>query len=196
MSPAPALEFSALTCRRGGRTVFRNLDLALAPGTCLLLTGANGTGKSSLLRVLAGLTPPVAGSIRIDGAAAEFADQRGLVAYLGHADAIKPVLTVAEQLGADAAPALAAMGLAELAELPGRYLSAGQRRRTAFARVLTSGRPVWLLDEPTVGLDEASVAAAVQAIAGHCAAGGIAVAATHLPLAVAGARTLRLGEPQ
>lgn len=198
---APRLEGRSLACRRGGRLVFRNLDFDLGPGDALVLTGANGTGKSSLIRLLAGLTPPEAGSLTLDG---HKADRDGLaqtVAMLGHETAIKSVLTVAEQVapanrlqpgcGVDAA--LQAFDLAKLRDTPGRLLSAGQKRRAALARVLASARPIWLLDEPTLGLDAASQALLAAAIEGQRARGGSVVVATHAELAIAGPRELRLG---
>jgi len=204
-SPAALFAGSALACHRGGRDVFAGLDFALSAGDALVLTGPNGSGKSSLLRVMAGLLPPAAGALRWQGVAiAEDREaHRARLSYLGHLDAVKPALGVAENLrfwvdfaGGDAAacePALLQFDLLELAQLPARYLSAGQRRRLALARVVALPRALWLLDEPSTGLDQRSVAALEQAIAAHRAAGGIAVVSTHAALTLAGALHLDLG---
>lgn len=195
------LEAEDLACRRGEAVVFAGLSFRLAPGGALLLRGANGAGKSSLLRVLAGLLAPAAGRVLWAGADA-LADRTGhgaRVRYLGHADAVKPGLTVAANLapwvrlwGGDAAAALARAGLGPLAGLPARVLSAGQRRRLALARLTLGAAPLWLLDEPTLGLDAAAVARLGEALAVHRAGGGLVVAATHLPLPLPGAADLGL----
>ncbi len=188
-----------LAAFRGERLVFSNLDFAAPAGGALLLTGPNGAGKSTLLRVLAGLGRAEAGQVLWDGedALADRAAHAGRVAYIGHLDAIKPGLTAAENLrfGAAAAAvdrALAAFGLTALAELPARMLSAGQRRRLALSRLLLRDRPLWLLDEPTLGLDAASVERFGAVLAAHRATGGVVVAATHLPLPLPEAAELRL----
>lgn len=192
------LEARDLACRRGERLVFAGLDAAVSPGEALLLTGANGAGKSSLLRLLAGLLAPAAGAVLWGGAdtAEDRAAHATRLRYLGHADALKPSLTVRENLvafgGGDAAAALDAMALTPLAGLPGRVLSAGQRRRLALARLALAPRPLWLLDEPTLGLDTASVARFGVLLATHRAAGGMVIAATHLPLPLPDARNLAL----
>jgi len=203
-SPARLFEGSALACRRGERLVFEELDFALAPGGALLLTGPNGSGKSSLLRLMAGLTPPLAGTLAWDGSpiAEDPAAHRGRLHFIGHQDALKPVLTVAETLGFWAAlreaprdrvlPAVQKFHLAALAEWPCRVLSAGQRRRLALARLLASPAPLWLLDEPTTGLDDASTKDLLAAVAEHRSGGGMVVIATHLPLPLAEAATLSL----
>lgn len=174
--------------------MFRGLSFAVPPGGALLLLGPNGAGKSTLLRVLAGLLRLEAGAVRWRGGEAA-----GRVALVGHQDAVKPGLTTWENLalaagagGGDRGGALAAMGLDGLAALPARMLSAGQRRRLALARLIVSARPVWLLDEPTLGLDAASVARLGTALAAHRAGGGVVVAATHLDLPLPGAAALRL----
>jgi heme exporter protein A len=189
-----------LACLRGERVVFAGLDLILARGEALLLTGANGAGKSSLLRLLAGLLAAAEGRVLWDGAA-----EPPPLRYLGHADALKPAFTAAENLGFAAklagiaesrvAPALAAMDLAPLAALPARVLSAGQKRRLALARLAldTPGSvPLWLLDEPATGLDAASIERLGALFATHRAAGGMIVAATHQALPLPGAREFRL----
>jgi heme exporter protein A len=192
-----------LACRRSERLVFAGLDFAVEAGEALLLTGPNGSGKSSLLRLLAGLIKPYMGRLEYDGTPLrdDPARQRDVVVYLGHQDAIKPMLTVAETVRfwagmrnqaerADAA--LAAMDLTALGDLAGRFLSSGQRRRTALARVIASGAPIWLLDEPTVGLDAQSIVRLEAVLASHRADGGIVIAATHAPIALPGAATLNL----
>ena len=176
---------------RGERLVFGSVSFALAPGAALLLVGPNGSGKSTLLRILAGLGRLASGTLQWDGADA-LAD-RSLhatrLAYLGHLDAIKPGLTAAENAGRES---LAAMNLMPLADLPARMLSAGQKRRLALARLLANRAPLWLLDEPTLGLDAASVERLGAALAAHRARGGMLVAATHLPLPLPGAQELAL----
>ncbi len=197
---AHLFEAQAITAIRGERLVLDGVSFAVAPGGALLLLGPNGAGKSTLLRLLAGLRLPDAGRLLWDGADA-LADRTahgGRLAYLGHADAIKPGLTVAENLLFTAGrrklgPALDAMGLAPLADLPGRMLSAGQRRRLALARLLLADVPLWLLDEPTVGLDTASLERLAAALALHRAGGGLVVAATHQPIVLPDAASLRLG---
>jgi heme exporter protein A len=196
-------EGAALICRRSERIVFTGVDFAVRRGGALLLTGPNGSGKSSLLRLLAGLIRPYAGRLSWDGVplTQDPAGHRDRVAYLGHQEALKPMLTTAENVaswarlrgGSDrVGAALAIMALSELAALPARFLSAGQRRRAALARVIAGGAPIWLLDEPTVGLDTRSIAALEQALAAHRAGGGLVVAATHAPIDLPGAANLDL----
>ena len=194
---AASLAATDLACLRGGRLVFAGLSFRLGPGGALVLTGPNGSGKSSLLRLVAGLVPAFAGTLDWTGAP-------GSIAYLGHQDAVKPALTVREALrvwaalagvGAGEGPvdaAIAAVGLEGLDDLPGRYLSAGQRRRLALARLELGRAALWLLDEPTLGLDAASVARLEARIARHRAAGGLVMLATHVPLALDGAGRLAL----
>ncbi|MGL4965017.1 MAG: heme ABC exporter ATP-binding protein CcmA [Inquilinus sp.] len=195
--PEPSLTADGLACLRGGRLVFAGLSFRLDPGEALVLTGPNGSGKSSLLRLVAGLVPAFAGRLDWTGAP-------GSIAYLGHQDAVKPALTVREALRIWAAlsgaaaeegaidAALAAVGLEGLDDLPGRYLSAGQRRRLALARLELGRAALWLLDEPTLGLDAASVARLEGRIARHRAVGGLVLLATHVPLALGDARGLAL----
>ncbi|MDE2516669.1 MAG: heme ABC exporter ATP-binding protein CcmA [Rhodospirillales bacterium] len=198
------LEGQALAVFRGERLVFRDLDFGLDAGGALLLTGPNGAGKSTLLRLIAGLLAPAAGRLlwRGEDALADPARHAGRIAYLGHQDAIKPGLSTAENLAFAAAigrgsvdEALAALDLTPLAALPARLLSAGQRRRLALARLLLAPGPVWLLDEPTLGLDTASVARLGALLARHRARGGMVIAATHLPLPLPGAGALTLSPP-
>ena len=195
------LEGQELACWRGERAVFAGLSFTLAPGGALLLTGANGAGKSSLLRLLAGLIPVAEGRLLWDGqdALADRVTHAARLRYLSHADALKPSLTARENLdfyarlwGGEAGPALDALGLGELAELPARVLSSGQKRRLALARLALAPAAIWLLDEPTVGLDAASVARLGALLARHRDAGGMVLAATHLPLPLPGAGELRL----
>jgi heme exporter protein A len=193
------LEAQGLAAFRGERLVFERVGFTLEAGGALLLTGPNGSGKSTLLRVLAGLVPPAAGRLLWNGAdaLAELETHAGRIAWLGHQDAVKPGLTVAENLAflapRGAVPAaLEAHGLRALADLPARMLSAGQRRRLALARLELSQAPLWLLDEPTLGLDAASVAAFGARLAAHRARQGCVVAATHVPLPLPGAAELSL----
>jgi heme exporter protein A len=195
---------AALVCRRGERLVLSGLSFRLRAGAALLLTGPNGAGKSSLLRLMAGLLAPAGGQLTWNGTAiaADPEAHRGRLAFLGHRDAVKPGLGVAENLavwaalrGAPAAAverALEAFGLEALAELPARYLSAGQRRRLALARLLLVPRALWLLDEPQAGLDSAAIAALEAQIKTHLANGGLAVIATHGGLDLPGAALLDL----
>jgi heme exporter protein A len=196
---------TGLACRRSERIVFEGLDFAVAPGGALLLTGPNGSGKSSLLRLMAGLIKPFAGSLQWGGApvADDPAAHRERVAYLGHKDALKLVLTTAENIrlwaalrgrSDSAAAAMSSMNLSHLADLPARFLSSGQSRRAALARTISGEAPLWLLDEPTVGLDLSSIAALEGALAAHRAAGGIVVAATHAPFLLPGADMLDLAD--
>ena len=192
-----------LQCVRGERTVFDGLDFSLAAGDALVLTGPNGSGKSSLLRLLAGLLPAAGGSLVWDGApiADDPARHHARLHYLGHLDAVKPVLTVAEnvffwaRLGGSAREPRAALerfGLAHLADSPARYLSAGQRRRLALARLVAAERALWLLDEPTAALDEGAVGALEATLAEHRAQGGLVVLATHLALGLGAVERLDL----
>ncbi len=189
---------------RGGRRVFAGLSFALAPGDVLVLRGPNGSGKSSLLRVLAGFLAPAAGRLAWAGAgvADDLAAHRARLHYVGHVDAVKSLLTVRENLAFAAAlggapadglgVALGGFDLEALADVPARHLSAGQKRRLALARLLAGARPLWLLDEPGVGLDAANRARLEQALAAHRAAGGLAVLATHGDVAVEDALLLEL----
>jgi heme exporter protein A len=200
--PAMRLEASDLVCVRGGREVFAGLDFSVAGGEALLVTGRNGAGKSSLLRMIAGLVHIAGGRLMLTGGDPErtTAEQAH---YLGHQDALKPSLTVAENLGFWARylgggpppqAALVTVGLAGLADLPAAYLSAGQRRRLSIARLIAVKRPIWLLDEPTSALDRAAQEGLSELMYGHLAGGGLIVAAAHGPIGLEGAKVLRVGE--
>jgi heme exporter protein A len=173
---------------RGERLVLKGISFSLGGGGALLLRGANGAGKTTLLRALAGLTPLAAGALFWDKAPAG-REHGSRVAWLGHQDAVKPSLTAAEHVRREA---LTAMGLEKFATLPARLLSAGQKRRLALARVAASGRVLWLLDEPTVGLDATSVARFLEVCAAHRAAGGMIAASTHVELGLENTQELCL----
>jgi len=193
-----------LACRRGGRWVFAGVSFALSAGQVLLLKGANGSGKSSLLRVLASLIAPADGTIAWNGAdiADDLEAYRRDLRFVSHQDAIKPVLQVRENLAFTARladpsvtshgldSALDALDLRPLADLPARLLSAGQRRRLALARLAAAPAPLWLLDEPGSGLDRESLERLHAMIAAHRQAGGIVVASSHGDLDLADAQSL------
>ena len=196
-----------LACIRGERLVFQGLGFAVSPGEALVLAGANGSGKSSLLRLMAAIARPAEGRLTWDGApVADDPDaHRARLLYVGHADPLKPALTVAENLAfwaalragrraADSAiaAALEAFGIGRLAGVPGRYLSAGQRRRVNLARLAASPVDLWLLDEPTTALDAAASECLRRLVAAHRAQGGMVVASTHSDLGLDGARQLVL----
>ncbi|RWB05934.1 heme ABC exporter ATP-binding protein CcmA [Mesorhizobium sp.] len=189
---------------RGGEAVFSGLNFALGKGQALIVTGPNGAGKSTLLRIVAGLLPVAAGRLLVEGGGEDFPSVASACHYLGHQNAMKTALSVAENLrfwrdfsGADflsAEEALAMVGLDGIGHLPFGYLSTGQRRRAAIAKLLVSRRPLWLLDEPTAGLDKASEERFGGLMREHLDEGGIIIAATHLPLGLEGAQELRMGE--
>ncbi|WP_420102869.1 heme ABC exporter ATP-binding protein CcmA [Bosea sp. (in: a-proteobacteria)] len=190
-----------LACRRGGRLIFEAVSLSLGAGEAVSLTGRNGAGKSSLIAMLCGRLRPEAGRISVEGAPdAQMAELSHLV---GHRDGLKTALSARENLAfaqallgepsATPEEALAAVGLPHVAALPVGYLSAGQRRRVALARLLVAWRPFWLLDEPMAALDVASQAMLSGLMQAHLAQGGAILAATHGPLGLDGARELRIG---
>lgn len=192
-----------LACERGGRMVFAGLDFSLSGGEALVVTGRNGAGKSSLLRVIAGLLRVAAGRLELNGGddEATLGEQSH---YLGHLDAIKPSLSVSENLrfwttflgeprDAPILPALEAVDLAPLTNLPAAYLSAGQRRRLSIARLVAVKRPIWLLDEPTSALDAPSQDRLAALMRDHLAGGGLIVAAAHGPIGLDAPHELKLG---
>ncbi len=198
-----------LRLERAARAVVADLSFLVASGQALLLTGANGAGKSTLLRALAGLFSPASGSIRLDSPRT-VPDTETTVAenchFIGHQNGLKSSLTATENLAfwsrylGNTEPnrvleALDRMQLASLETIPAAYMSAGQKRRLGLARLLVANRPVWLLDEPTVSLDQASARLFADLVNAHVASGGIAIAATHLPLGLTNASELRLNPP-
>jgi heme exporter protein A len=190
-------------CVRGGREVFSGLDFEASTGEALAVTGPNGSGKTSLLRLIAGLLAMAGGSIGLEDGDAELTLPEQ-AHYLGHRDALKPALSVLENLwfwrdfiggeAFDAAQSLASVGLDHAAHLPAAFLSAGQRRRLSIARLLAVRRPVWLLDEPTSALDTAGQGLFAGLMRDHLTRGGLIVAATHAPLGV-DTKELRIGGP-
>jgi heme exporter protein A len=194
---------NGLACRRGERLIFRGLDFVLPPGGALVLIGPNGSGKSSLLRLMAGLTPRAAGIIAWNGTdiREDPAAHRNRLHFIGHSDALKPVLSAGESLAfwarmraSDAAiePALARFGLSHAAGLPCRYLSAGQKRRLALARLVAAPAALWLLDEPLTSLDSDAAAQLLAAIGEHRAQGSRIVLSTHTPIELGDATRLSL----
>lgn len=189
MSDGPLLRLTGVACARGGRLLFERIDLTLEAGEAMLVTGPNGVGKSSLIRIAAGLLEASAGSVERSGGAA----------LVDEALALDAKLTLGAALGfwaridgTDVATGMAAMGLSALAELPARMLSTGQRKRAALARVIGSRAKLWLLDEPGNGLDEEGLERLAGAIAAHRAAGGAVLAASHQPLVLGPHRVLAL----
>ena len=190
-----------LLLNRGGRPLLAGISFVVGAGEALLLLGANGVGKTTLIRAVAGLLAPAAGSIRIEGGEPERSVGEQCH-YIGHLNGVKASLTVEENAafwcrffggtheGLEAA--LAAFGLASLRDIPAAYRSAGQKRRLSLARVVLARRPIWLLDEPTVSLDHAAQGALTRVLAVHLAAGGLLVAATHADLGLPDVRKLDL----
>jgi heme exporter protein A len=202
------LQAQGVACDRGGRRLFEGLSFSLEPGDALLVQGPNGTGKTSLMRQIAGLLPLAAGEVSVAGAEAG-TPAAELCHYVGHLNGIKASLTVRENLafwreylvsgpetdgfgdgGVDAA--LDVFGLSAIADISAAFLSAGQKRKLALSRLFACPRPIWLLDEPSVSLDTASVGRLGRAIEAHGQAGGIAIVSTHVPLGGAFTHTLDL----
>jgi len=207
MTPLPprTLELQNLSGRRGERLLFEGLTLSVGPGEIAELRGPNGAGKTTLLLIVAGVLRALAGTARILGGDAEGRAETD-IGYLGHRSAIKPRLTVRENLAFWAAmngapsrsvdPTLEIVGLLPIAGLDAGYLSAGQTRRLAIARLIASDRPVWLLDEPTASLDAAGDALVATLIDAHLDRGGLVLAATHHGLGISHAsRVVTLGQP-
>lgn len=179
------------------------MNFAVAGGEALTITGPNGAGKSTLLRIIAGLLDKAEGRIRLDAAPAGFDGLVSACHYLGHLNAMKPVLSVEENLrfwqsfsgigNHTIGEALDRVQLGDIGHLPFGYLSTGQKRRASIARLLISHRPVWLLDEPTAGLDKGSEDQFAGVMRTHLSGGGIVVAATHLPLGLDGTQELVMG---
>jgi heme exporter protein A len=194
------LKAQDLTCERGGRIVFRNVSLSLRPGQLMQLTGPNGSGKSSLLRLIAGLNEAQAGSVALVGGEPDLSIGQQ-AHYVAHQEPVKSALSVSENLsfwrdflgGGNVGDALAAFDLSRLASYPAGLLSAGQKRRLALARIVLVPRVLWLLDEPTVGLDTSSLERFVSVMAKQLDDGGMIIAATHVPLGRAPDARLDLG---
>ncbi len=188
----PHIKVTSLACDRGGRRIFAGLSFAAGPSDYVELRGTNGSGKSSLLRVLAGLIDPADGELSIEGD----------ITYAGHLDGIKPALTVVENLAfwtdcfgtGNVTASLKAFSLEALANNQAAALSQGQKRRLCLTRLALVPRPIWLLDEPTVGLDVKSLTQLHQLIAAHLKTGGTVIAATHQDIAIKPTHTLQMDE--
>lgn len=184
------LSASDIACRRGDRVLFAGLSLALESGAALHVVGANGLGKSSLIRILAGLLRPMAGTV----------DSHGTMGLIDERPALDPHLPLGKALGfwqrldGPADDRLAALGLTNLLDVPVRYLSTGQKKRAALARLIGQSAPIWLLDEPLNGLDAQAVTLVQDIVASHCRSGGIAVIASHQPFAVAAMERMQLAD--
>lgn len=212
-----------LACERAERLLFAGVNFSLAPGELLLLHGANGSGKSSFLRMIAGLLRPAAGKLQVDGAplTSDWHALQSRLVHIGHLDPVKPAFSVTENLSfwmglagqnldydrrdgisggisgaAGAEAALDALGIGGLGEIPARFLSSGQRRRLNLARLAAIPRTLWLLDEPTVGLDADAGALLTGLLQNHLDAGGLVIAASHSDLGVAVSRDIRFGAKQ
>ncbi|MCX7303031.1 MAG: heme ABC exporter ATP-binding protein CcmA [Hyphomicrobiales bacterium] len=193
-----------LSCERGGQRVFSGVGFSLAEGAAMLVTGPNGAGKSTLLRATAGLLQPASGRVALEGGGEAFPTVAAAAHYLGHHNAMKPTLSVFENLSfwrdfcgdapLDIDAALDKVDLRAIAHLPFGYLSTGQKRRAAIARLLVSRRPLWLLDEPTAGLDAEAERQFSALMVSHLVAGGMIVAATHHPLGIDAAVELRMDD--
>lgn len=195
-----------ISLSRGERQLITGLSFAVEAGEALVLTGPNGVGKTTLLRALAGFIPPDAGAIRLEGSGDDDAMVGECAHYVGHANGVKPGLMVRENAHFWARflngnvravdDTLDVLHLAELADVPAGYLSAGQKRRLGLTRLLLAKRPIWLLDEPTAALDVASQALLAGLMQQHLDGGGMLIAATHGPLGLGNARILELAAPE
>ncbi len=197
-----------ITCIRGERLVFTGLDFSVGSGGALVLIGPNGSGKSSLLRMMAGLLRPASGKMEWNGENAldDFDEHASNLHYVGHHDAVKPVLSVLENVrfwagvrGGEVSDkniltALDAFAAKHLADIPGRFLSAGQKRRVNLARIIAAPAPLWLLDEPTTALDRASISLLDKAIKHHREGGGIVVLSTHADIDLEAATVLDISD--
>jgi len=187
------LTFDTVTCVRGGRALFEGLSFTLEQGGAALVTGPNGIGKSSLIRLAAGLLAPAAGRIAGDAPRALLTDQASIDEELPLARALAFWARL-DGAGGNIATALDALALSDLADIPVRLLSTGQRRRAAIARVIASGAPLWLLDEPANGLDTTALGLLETAIAAHRASGGAVLMASHTPITLPGAIAIDLAQ--
>lgn len=184
------LSANNLACQRGERLLFRGLTLELGPGQALQVKGANGIGKSSLIRILAGLLRPLVGTVKREGS----------LGLLDERPALDPALPLGKALGfwqrldGPGHAELAQLGLSGLLEVPVRYLSTGQKKRAALARLLGQEAAIWLLDEPLNGLDARGVALVEALVAQHCTQGGIALVASHQPIALPGGAAIDLAD--
>jgi len=194
--PAARLRFERVACLRGTRLLFEDLSFALGPGEAALVTGPNGIGKSSLLRIAAGLLDPAAGTVERDGGVALVNETAALDPQRPLGAALAYWARIDGQGAAEVERGLAEMGIEGLAEVPVRMLSTGQRKRAALARLIAGGADLWLLDEPGNGLDAESLDRLSAAMAAHRAGGGIVLAASHQPLGISDAMPLRLGPPR
>ncbi|CAN7157752.1 heme ABC exporter ATP-binding protein CcmA [Brucella pseudogrignonensis] len=192
-----------LAGERGGETIFAGLSFEVLSGEALIVTGPNGSGKSTLLRIICGLLAPEAGKVELSEDRAAL-PVRAACHYLGHQNAMKPALSVRENLlfwqkfnGSarfDIDEALEAVDLPGVEHLPFGYLSTGQKRRVSIAKLLISYRPLWIVDEPTAGLDKASESRFAELMRDHMRDGGMVIAATHIPLGLEGVRTLDMAQ--
>jgi heme exporter protein A len=204
MTETRGFQAQSLTCHRGGRLLFTGVNINLSAGDALLISGRNGVGKTSLLRQLSGLVKPDEGRLNVNGTDADDDPERyrSHISYLGHRNALKPALTVSENInfwaklraGTSIDEALDALNITHLADTPVRLLSSGQKRRSALARLHACGASLWLLDEPSTGLDTASRQRLDAMIANHRGKGGMVIAVAHGDLQMADAKDLRLEE--
>lgn len=187
---APSIDIRDLACRRGDRVLFRGLSIALHAGEALQVAGSNGIGKSSLLRIVAGLAPAFAGAVETSGSIGLVDERHALDPGLP----LGPALDFWQRLDGATDNALARLGLAELLDVPVRYLSTGQKKRAALARLIGQRAAIWLLDEPLNGLDSHAIELTETLVAEHCASGGLAVIASHQPFRLDHMRSLALAE--